>query len=384
MLQRVQRVERYASSTSAIPIFGTCSETPLVSTYQQNAPTTRPHVTTPTPLLTSPTPFPRRTCAPVSAHARRTLVPPRLHRFPAAVAPLPISREPCVEGSTCIPYPPDVLARKRKGTATGNIMEWETAKTRRVKKKHVQSEDGWTVVAGSGSRTDSSHHDASIKKAKDVRPTRIVPGLTVEKLVAELKDMEKRWRRSSCARTLENMMRLRDWRVDKAACIGIGSFSLDWEHRYRSLWQLVLFMDVVKLLQQDSLSLTLHAQEPAFTPLDVEFLATLSITSIEANIETGITQTSFVFAPFVDWYILLPVFLKHKDPKLYIGNEVLSNYAVYANTEEKRKMLDESNGVGAAFAKGRERRRVPGFEEHAQALEGLMVYWREEEEDDAE
>jgi hypothetical protein len=255
-------------------------------------------------------------------------------------------------------------------------MEWETVKPRRAKRKQVQNEDGWTVVAGTGSRTESSHHEASAKKAKDARPTRIVPGLSVEKLVTEFKDMEKRWRQSSCARNLEKMIRLRDWRVDKAVCIGIGSFSLDWEHRYRSLWQVVLFMDVVKLLQQDNPSLTLHAQEPAFTSVDVEFLATSSINSVEANIETHITRTSFVFAPFVDWYILLPVFLKH--------NEVLSDYAVYANSEEKRKVLGESNGVGAAFAKGRERRRVPGFEEHAQALEGLMVYWKEEEEDDAD
>jgi hypothetical protein len=274
-------------------------------------------------------------------------------------------------------------------------MESNTIKGRRVKRKQVQSEDGWTVVAGSGSNAPPS-----TSKARDARPTRVVDGLTVEKLAAEFKDMEKRWRKSACAKNLEKMLELRDWSVTGAVCIGIGSFSLDWEHRWRSMWQLVLFVGVVELreysLQTPALlylqltttvreshpTLTLHAQEPAFTPLDISFLATLSITTISSDIESHITPTSFVFAPFVDWYLLLPIFLRNKDPELYIGNEILGDYKVYANTKEKEEALKESNEVGGRFVVGRERRKVPGFEEHGSALEGLMVYWREDDEDD--
>jgi hypothetical protein len=128
-------------------------------------------------------------------------------------------------------------------------------------------------------------------------------------------------------------------------------------------------------------SLALYAQEPAFTSLDISFLSRLDIIATSSDIETHITSSSFVYAPFVDWYILLPMFLKGQDPELYIGNEILSGYGTYANTNEKKDMLEECNELGKLFAQGRERIRVPEFEEHGNALEGLMMYWKEDEDD---
>jgi hypothetical protein len=75
------------------------------------------------------------------------------------------------------------------------------------------------------------------------------------------------------------------------------------------------------------------------------------------------------------------MFLKGKDPELYIGNEIPGGYGTYANTKEKQDVLEECNKLGKLFAKGRERRRIPEFEEHGNALEGLMIYWKEDEED---
>lgn len=198
--------------------------------------------------------------------------------------------------------------------------------------------------------------------------------------------MERKWTSTSCARTLSRMLSLRSWSVASAICIGIGSFSLDWEHRYRSLWQLVLFRAVLRLLSPESTSpltpLVSYAQEPAFTPLDIEFLARLGITHVSAGVERHITSRSFVYAPFVDWFVLLPVFLRDRDPEVYVGNEVLGSYAAFANSEEKRGVMGECDKVGKVFLEGRERRRVPAFEEHGNAFEGLMVYWREEDEDE--
>ncbi|KAF2439101.1 hypothetical protein P171DRAFT_131722 [Karstenula rhodostoma CBS 690.94] len=247
---------------------------------------------------------------------------------------------------------------------------------KREKRKQVQSSDGWTVVSG-GRANDS----AQTSQLQTARPTRTVNGLTEEKLLDELHTMERKWVKTSCAKNLARMLGLRDWTVREAVCIGIGSFSIDWDHRYRSLWQLVLFRAVVKIVQQEGVPLVLYAQEPAFTPLDVSFLARLDIKATSSEIESHITSRSFVYAPFVDWYILLPIFLKDQDPQLYIGNEILGSYGTYANTEDKKYVLEECNGLGKKFAKGRERRRVPEFEEHGNALEGLMIYWREEEDD---
>ena len=80
----------------------------------------------------------------------------------------------------------------------------------------------------------------------------------------------------------------------------------------------------------------------------------------------------------------MPLFLKEKDPELYIGNEILDSYGAYVNTTAKKEVLGECNLLGKRFSERRERRRVPGFEEHGNALEGLMVYWKEEEEDEEE
>ncbi|KAF1970714.1 hypothetical protein BU23DRAFT_473430 [Bimuria novae-zelandiae CBS 107.79] len=246
----------------------------------------------------------------------------------------------------------------------------------REKRRQMQSEDGWTVI--SGGRTDKGDATDQLQNA---RPTRTVNGLTEENLLDALDLMERKWEKTSCAKNLHHMLSLRDWTVKEVVCIGIGSFSVDWDHRYRSLWQLVLFRAVVKLLQRTSEPLALYAQEPAFTSLDTSFLSRLNITAIPSSIESHISPNSFVYAPFVDWDILLPLFLKGKDPELYIGNEILGSYGMYANTADKKDVLGECNELGKKFAEGRERRRVPQFEEHGNALEGLMIYWRDDEDE---
>lgn len=117
-----------------------------------------------------------------------------------------------------------------------------------------------------------------------------------------------------------------------------------------------------------------YAQEPAFTPLDHEFLNQLDIKIYEAGIETHITPTSFVFSPFIDWYILLPLFLKDKDPVLYVGNEVLDDYGAFAQNEEKRAKLVECDELGRRWLEKRSAVKMMEFELHPHALNGMMIY----------
>lgn len=119
-------------------------------------------------------------------------------------------------------------------------------KSRRVKRKKVQAGDGWTIVThvdhkggAAGKGDESALHDS--------RPTRTVDGLNVTTLMDDFKRLTARWKETSCAKGLNEMLGKRKWGVNEAACIGIGSFSLDWEHRHRSMWQLVLFVDVVNM-----------------------------------------------------------------------------------------------------------------------------------------
>jgi hypothetical protein len=110
----------------------------------------------------------------------------------------------------------------------------------RVKRKEVQSEDGWTVIThGLSSMSLTKEDDAGSL------PSQTVEGLTVEELQEEFERLQERWEDTVLAKQVEGIVREREWGVKEAVCIGIGSFSRDWAHRWRSLWQLVLFVGVV-------------------------------------------------------------------------------------------------------------------------------------------
>jgi hypothetical protein len=123
------------------------------------------------------------------------------------------------------------------------------AKTRRVKRKKVQASDGWTTVThseqkpGAGAKEDEG-------LLQQARITNTVDGLTVPKMLELIGRMTERWKETACAKEVSEILGKRyseGWDVKEALCIGIGSFSLDWEHRHRSMWQLVLFLDVVRM-----------------------------------------------------------------------------------------------------------------------------------------
>ncbi|KAI4664138.1 uncharacterized protein J4E79_003639 [Alternaria viburni] len=256
----------------------------------------------------------------------------------------------------------------------------------RVKRKEVQSEDGWTVITHG---LASISLDGKGKKEADAGslPTRIVEGLTAEKLLDDFRLLQERWDDTLLAKQVKEIVEKRSahgkWGVEEAVCIGIGSFSRDWAHRWRSLWQLVLFVDVFGRLKDENKDVKIQcfAQDPAFTTLDIEFLSHLSITVLDSDLQARITSCSFVYSPFVDWFLLLPTFLKSKDPVLYVGNEILDDYSVYAQTKEKKERLEECNEVGKKWIKGREKVVLREFEKHGNALNGMVVYLKKSDED---
>jgi hypothetical protein len=97
-----------------------------------------------------------------------------------------------------------------------------------------------------------------------------------------------------------------------------------------------------------------------------------------------VTASSFVYSPFVDWFLLLPTFLAGRDPVLYVGNEILDDYGMYAQSEEKKERLEECNEVGKKWLVGRQVVKLREFEKHGNALNGMVVYWREGNHEDAE
>jgi hypothetical protein len=278
----------------------------------------------------------------------------------------------------------------------------------RVKRKEVQSDDGWTVITH-GLASVSLNDKGGKETDAGSLPSRTVEGLTAEKLLEDFRTLQERWDDTLLAQQVREIVEKRNaaskWGVEEAVCIGIGSFSRDWAHRWRSLWQLVLFVDVVnrrtslaphllhpskvtnfQIVQDENkdLKILCFAQDPAFTPLDVEFLSHLSVTTLDAGLQSHITPQSFVYSPFVDWFLLLPTFLKSKDPVLYVGNEILDDYSVYAQTKEKKERLEECNEVGKKWVETRDKVALKEFEKHGNALNGMVVYWKEIDEDAGE
>ncbi|KAL7772704.1 hypothetical protein CFE70_002665 [Pyrenophora teres f. teres 0-1] len=242
----------------------------------------------------------------------------------------------------------------------------------RIKRQQVATDDGWSVIthglanvsldsdksknkaAGGGgqgkAKAKGEGKDDGKKNSMFTLPD-VVSDITPDKLLAEFKGLQRRWAEFGVARQIDGIFggnagggdveggeeddgkdsgEKEDWDIREAICIGIGSFSRDWVHRWRSLWQLVLFVHVVGK----------------------------------------------------DWFLLLPTFLKGKDPAVYIGNEILSDYTLFAQTTEKRDMLETCNEVGRKWL---ERRRCVKLKEgvgvgaSASALGGLVVYLREGE-----
>jgi hypothetical protein len=243
----------------------------------------------------------------------------------------------------------------------------------RVKRQHVQSEDGWTIITHGLSKVALDPSKAK-KEVAGVLPGKTVEDLTPSKLVSEFERLKDRWNENIVAAQISDLVGRKIWDVDTAVCIGIGSFSRDWEHRWRSLWQLVLFMDIIRHLKNSNKELKVCAQDPAFTSLDNSFLSTLNVTTTASGIESHITPKSFVFSPFVDWYILLPTFLASKDPVLYVGNEILDDYTPYAQGDKKEK-LETCNALGREFLDKRERVKIKEFD-GGRGLEGMRVYWK--------
>jgi hypothetical protein len=240
----------------------------------------------------------------------------------------------------------------------------------RVKRQEVQSEDGWTVITHGLANVHLDNKNqkkkSTGKKVSGQVPTQTVAGLTAPKLLSEFEKLRERWKDTGVAKQIDGLKT--KWEAKQAVCIGIGSFSRDWEHRHRSMWQLVLFLSIA------SSSIPKFAQDPAFTAIDTEFLSLLNITTTETGMEEHINETTFVYSPFVDWYVLLPVFLKGRDPAVYVGNEVLGEYDAYATDGEKAGKFGECNALGKTFLASRECVKLKDFEQHAHALNGMVVY----------
>jgi hypothetical protein len=108
-----------------------------------------------------------------------------------------------------------------------------------------ESEDGWsrvehTVPSRYGNTPPIDSSLPSVDRS-----------LTVQKLLDEHNRCKKQWVDSEARRWLQQLLARQmaeaGWSLNKAVCVALGSPSLSWANRFRSVWQLVLFMDLVDM-----------------------------------------------------------------------------------------------------------------------------------------
>lgn len=166
--------------------------------------------------------------------------------------------------------------------------------------------DGWTGIATGKKRRG----DQTI--ARTDLPSKVE---TIDSINLDFVRRLKAWRGTACRKSVvEVLSRIRPeegWRICNAVCLASGSFSRDnLECRKRTMWQFAVFVDVVEHLKADSgCKLNVVAQEPMYTPLDLDFMGRRGISVLQSSCvdddRLGLARDhlgpdTFCFEPFMD------------------------------------------------------------------------------------
>ena len=126
--------------------------------------------------------------------------------------------------------------------------------------------------------------------------------------------------------------------------------------------------------------ISLCAQEPRFTPLDNEFLASLGVTVLNSpgSLE-HIGDDSFIYVPSLEWSTETPYREKAVGSPLYITSDM--EYVIDEAEREQRVSLREGLFESAvrsiksakAILDTHDKYKLPDFE-HSDALRSLTIY----------
>lgn len=116
-----------------------------------------------------------------------------------------------------------------------------------TRKEETSLDDGWTRI--SYTQQDRRHGVAPNAQVAKLPP--VQPGLSVEKLRSEFDRFGEKWRASECRKRVIgrigrglNGSEKKRTEIRKGVAVALGSLSLDWQNRFNSLWQLVVFKDI--------------------------------------------------------------------------------------------------------------------------------------------
>lgn len=269
-----------------------------------------------------------------------------------------------------------------------------------VKRKTVELADGWSVITSSKSKpiTIHLHNHASANPHIDSEADYSPPtsGHTAS-LIAEVNTYLERWRSSQCATDLSQILLRRKARVerqiDNMICAGLGSLNTEsLAQKKTRMWQFVVFLWLVEQVRDGDKKIQCYAQEPRFTPTDIEVLKHFDITVLpELNGKDVVNESALLYAPFLPWSLLLKDFLQAGVPAICVSNDVAESVdMLQMRIKHGTKSIDsegillndvdlkECERAGRSFLEKREGIVFPVFEFHAECLK-LMVYFEKEE-----
>ncbi|KAK4998180.1 hypothetical protein LTR66_002556 [Elasticomyces elasticus] len=179
-------------------------------------------------------------------------------------------------------------------------------------------QDGWTQVTHKSRPKDSRTSTTQTREPPQIKD------LTLAQIQRDYRGIRKQFEQSACWSKLRSLINLRrperGWEIDTAVCLACSSVCFDWQRRWRSLWQLVVFTCIVDFLKVESPNMDIFAQEPRYQPLDHALLDSLGIRTLQdPEAERHITPKAFVFVAFLEWHRELDIVVDGKDSALYIG-----------------------------------------------------------------
>lgn len=189
--------------------------------------------------------------------------------------------------------------------------------------------------------------------------------------------------------------------IENAICAGLGSLNIDsLAQKKTRMWQFIVFLWLVEELREKEDGIEVRgdikcfAQEPRFTPTDVEVLKHFDIIVLPAlDGKDFVNGKTLLYAPFLPWSLLLKDFLQAGTPAVCVSNDVgesvemlqmrikhgtNSLYSEGISLQEED--LKECERVGRVFLDKRKGVAFPAFEFHAECLM-LMIYIEEEREE---
>jgi hypothetical protein len=267
--------------------------------------------------------------------------------------------------------------------STNKTSSWQKSAT-------VELSDGWSLVTSSKAR--------SAQMSRSTEPQSQAPqqsGQRAGELKEEVDKYLELWKSSHSYRNFAHL--IQNWKAgvqpDGVVCLGLGSLSTVLNiHKRRSLWQLAVFLSISELVSsadrpEEGARVRLYAQEPRFTPTDHEIFSCYYVEVLDGNnARDYITPNTIVFAPFLQWTVMLLDILNDRDPAMCISIDIrealdqiepkIRGGCTRLTLEGRQVDLERCSSVGKTFLAARGDVGFPEFELDVHALGGLRIYER--------